>query len=358
MIPKYQRIADHLREQLTDDSLRLTRLPTEKELCARYQVSRQTIRQALAQLESDGLIHRRQGSGAYATGLHPDAAHNRIAILLPSDSDYTYARLRSDLQQPLHQQGFSVSVHLTHHSISAEREILQELLAAPLRGLIAEPVKNALPNPNLDLYERLWAKQIPTVFLRGGYANFPPRPSVTEDDYGGACRLTQYLIDRRHTAIAGIFRSDTMSGIQRYSGYADTCCSDGLPWDDTTVLWYGTPELLALQKKQATGFLSDFIRQKLPACSAVVCQDDEIAYWLTRELLRAGLSVPDDVAVVGFDNSYLCEFSVPSLTSLSPAMSTPAAAAAELLLGQLRGQSVSSIRLHYELIERMSSVRV
>lgn len=358
MIPKYQRIADRLREQLTDDTRRLTRLPTEKELCARYQVSRQTIRQALAQLESDGLIRRRQGSGAYATGLHPDAAHNRIAILLPTDSDYTYARLRNDLQQPLQRQGFSVSFHLTHHSISAERAILEELLDAPLRGLIAEPVKSALPNPNLDLYEHLWAKQLPTVFLRGSYVNFPPHEAVTEDDYGGACRLTQYLIDRRHTMIAGIFRSDTQSGILRYSGYADTCCSDGLPWDDAHVLWYDTAALVALQKKQACGFLTDFIRQKLTACSAVVCQDDEIAYWLTREIHRAGLSVPDDIAVAGFDNSFLCEFSVPTLTSLAPVATTPAAAAADLLLDRLRGQSVSSVHLHYELIERASTLRV
>ena len=78
MIPKYQRIADRLRAQLTGENrIRTTKLPTEKELCALYGVSRQTVRQALHVLESEGLIERRQGSGAYATGLHPDASHNR-----------------------------------------------------------------------------------------------------------------------------------------------------------------------------------------------------------------------------------------------------------------------------------------
>ena len=90
MIPKYQHIADRLRAGLTDDGpARITKLPTEKELCQRYQVSRQTVRQALHLLETEGLIIRRQGSGAYATGLHPEAAYNQIAVLLPSDSDYT-----------------------------------------------------------------------------------------------------------------------------------------------------------------------------------------------------------------------------------------------------------------------------
>ena len=108
MIPKYQRIADRLRVQLTGETrIRMTKLPTEKELCSLYGVSRQTVRQALQLLETEGLIERRQGSGAYATGLHPDASHNQIAILLPTDSDYTYARLRNDLQVPLVKEGFA-----------------------------------------------------------------------------------------------------------------------------------------------------------------------------------------------------------------------------------------------------------
>ena len=155
MISKYQRIADRLRAQLTDETrIRTTKLPTEKELCALYGVSRQTVRQALHVLEAEGLIERRQGSGAYATGLHPDVSHNQIAILLPTDNDYTYARLRSDLQDPLMKKGFGVSFYLTGSSVAKERDILTRLQTIPLRGLIVEPVKSALPNPNLDRHRR------------------------------------------------------------------------------------------------------------------------------------------------------------------------------------------------------------
>lgn len=358
MIPKYQRIADRLRAQLTGENhIRTMKLPTEKELCGRYGVSRQTVRQALAVLEAEGLIERRQGSGAYATGLHPDASHNQIAILLASDSDYTYARLRSNLQAPLVKEGFAVSFFLTGSCVAKEREILKQLQSLPLRGLIVDTVKSALPNPNLDLYEKLWARQLPTVFLHAAYENFPPRTVISEENFSGAAYLTQYLAKQKHTHIAGIFRNDTRPGIERYLGFTSACAAFGLTWSDDCICWYSSAALAALQKKQATGFLSDFIRQNLGACSAVICQDDEIAYWLIKELIRAGKHVPEDVSVVSFDNSFLCDFSAPRITSLSHKTSAElATAAAEALLAQMRGQTAVSASLRFELIERGSCI--
>ena len=358
MIPKYQRIADRLRTQLTGENrIRMTKLPTEKELCATYGVSRQTVRQALAQLEAEGLIERRQGSGAYATGLHPDAAHNQIAILLPTDSDYTYARLRSDLQSPFIKEGFAVSFFLTGYSVARERAILKQLLDVPLRGLIVDPVKSALPNPNLDLYEKLWQKQLPTVFLRSGYLNFPPRAVIAEDNFSGSELLTRYLINRKHTHIAGIFCNDTLAGHIRYLGFTSACAAADISWEDDHIFWYSATELIALQKKQATGFLSDFVRQNLGACSAVICQNDEIAYWLIKELVLAGKHVPEDVSVVSFDNSYLCDFSIPGITSLThPGNAALAASAADALLSQMRGQPAVPVNLRFELIERDSCI--
>ena len=125
--------------------------------------------------------------------------------------------------------------------------------------------------------------------------------------------------------------------------------------DDHCIGWYDTEDLLLLQKKQATGFLTDFIRQKFSACSAIVCQDDEIAYWLVKELLRQGIHVPDDISVVSFDNSFLCNFSTPTLTSLA-LHGNPASYAADALLAQLRGRPFESVRLSYELIHRDSSL--
>lgn len=69
MAIKYRWVAERL-EELIKRSIRTgtQKLPTEQELCRRYQVSRQTVRMALGLLEEKGLILSKQGSGYYITG--------------------------------------------------------------------------------------------------------------------------------------------------------------------------------------------------------------------------------------------------------------------------------------------------
>ena len=128
MAPKYEQLVMALRQTLPQwyaDGQR--KLPCEQELAAQFSVSRQTLRQALAVLEQEGLIEKRRGSGSF---LCPAAANQdrRIAVIATSLSDYIFPSLLKDIQACLSVQGFSVVIHATENSIHREREILQQLL--------------------------------------------------------------------------------------------------------------------------------------------------------------------------------------------------------------------------------------
>lgn len=69
----------------------------------------------------------------------------------------------------------------------------------PVGGLIIEGSKTALPNPNLDLYEKLDRAGIPVVFLHGSYRALPNALCVSDDNYGGGYLLARHLISRGHT---------------------------------------------------------------------------------------------------------------------------------------------------------------
>lgn len=352
MAAKYKVLADQLREELARGGGGPGyKLPTELELAQRCGLSRQTIRHALRLLEEEGLIQRRQGSGSFATGLLPNAAPRRIAVVVSSTEEYIYPAILHDASGSFSRQGYAATVYATGNQVGREREILLRLLEQPISGLLAEGAKTALPSPNLDLYRRLQQAGVPMVFLHGGHGGLAGIPCVADDNYGGGYQLGRYLAERGHREIAGIFKSDDIQGHQRYHGALSALRDAGLPILDRRFAWYDTEDRLQLETDRR--LLERFLADRLADATAVLCYNDEIAYHMVQALLDAGRRVPEDVAVVSFDNSYLSQISPVPLTSLGH-RSRIGKVAAEQMAALLSGEPAHPRLLEWDLAVRGS----
>ena len=354
MAKKYQLLAERLREELSRNSGQSGyKLPTEEDLGRQHGMSRQTVRHALRLLEEEGMIQRRQGSGSYATGLLPGAAPRQIAIVTSFLDDYIFPAILHDASDVFSRQGYSTAVYATENRVGTEREILLRLLEEPVSGLLVEGSKTALPTPNTDLYRRLQQAGIPIVFLHGAYAGLEGIPCVADNNYDGGYQLARYLMDKGHREIAGIFKSDDIQGPQRYHGVLSALRDRGFPIRDSRFAWYGTEERRRLLEEQDTRLMVDFLQNRLGDATAVVCYNDEIAYRLIQILLETGRRVPEEVAVVSFDNSYLSQLGPVFITSLSH-RSRMGRAAAEQMVILLRGKNARSRFLEWDLVVRNS----
>lgn len=123
---------------------------------------------------------------------------------------------------------------------------------------------------------------------------------------------------------------------------------------DENFLWFSSFQRHQLVELQDEELLRAFLRQQLGSCTAVVCYNDEIAFHLIRTLLRAGKRVPEDVAIVSFDNSYYSTFGPVSITSAGHEPHAMGRAAAENLLTQIRRQPCQSVKLPWTLYQRQS----
>ena len=356
MAIKYRYLYDCLKDQiLISISKGIDRLPTEQEIGEEYQVSRQTVRAALALLEKEGLIEKRRGSGSYITGLSSDEDRNIIHLILSSDKDYTYPALINDIREELSPVGFRMQVHITANSFSTEREILSDLISGKPGGIIAECCRSTLPNPNLDLYRKLLSSGFPVVFLSDGYKDVIDCPYVFSDERYAAAMLTKHLLERGHTLVAGLFQWDSALGLKRFQGFTDGLSSYQCPLDDSHVHWFGAPELHGLERDMDITFIRKFAEMIVGNCTAVVCQQDEIAYWLIRELNGLGQKVPEDIAVVGFENSYLSTMNPLTITVAGHRSRETGKAACDLILRKLKGLPVKSKEVPWELFFRKSS---
>ena len=128
----------------------------------------------------------------------------------------------------------------------------------------------------------------------------------------------------------------------------------GLAISDRQFFWYDTEDRRTLLEARDDRLLRTFLQERLGDATAVICYNDEMAYPLIQALLSAGKRVPEDVAVVSFDNSYYSQMGPAPITSLRH-RSRMGRAAAEQLLALLEGGTAQSKYLDWELVERASS---
>ena len=352
MAARYLQLAAELRQRCARMRRQgQNKLPGELRLCEETGYSRQTVRRALALLEREGLIVRAHGSGTYLAGSAP-VKSGRVAVVLPSLDTYLYPQLLRDAEAVFREAGCTVEAFATDNLVSRERAVLARLLADPPAGVLIEGAKSALPSPNLDLLERLGRQGVPLVWLHAPLPSPAGAPCFQDDNEGGARLLVRRLKEQGHEHIAAVFKSDDRQGHERYSGFASALLSFGLSLREEHILWYGTQERAALLAGK-TELLERFL-DGLKPCTAVVCYNDEIAYPLIRCLLRRKLRVPEDVAVVSFDNSHLCTLSPVPITSLGHERHQMGTWAARALLRMMRGKEARGARLPWTLRERQS----
>jgi GntR family transcriptional regulator of arabinose operon len=348
MEPKYIALADTLRQEIQKGTYPpACQLPTEQRLSSLYGVSRQTVRLALGLLREEGLIHSRQGSGTFVSSqlLHPSAP---AAVLLPY-TDYIYPTLQQEIHDTLSALHIPSRFYYTNNLVSRERELLLQLEKTPLCGLIVEGVKSALPNPNLDLYQGLLNRGVPVVFLKNSYPELTGGVSVLEDNFGGGYLLARRLMNRGCRRIAGIFSGDDRTGLERYHGCLTALRDASYPMADSQFFWYRSEyrqELLRLGEESP---LSRFVLELPRKADGLICQNDEVAYYVTTLLISAGAAIPQDLSVVSFDNSVYSELSPTKLTSLACEKEPVGQMAARTLSGLLFYHDAQSCQLPWTL---------
>ena len=353
--PKYQAVAATLRREIAEGVFPEGALmTTEEELRRRFQVSRQTVRQAIALLEDDGLVVRRRGSGTYVK--HGPRRHGEtltVGVVTTYITDYIFPSIVRGIEHVLSANDCMMHLSATYNRADHERVILQRALEHGVDGLIIEGTKTALPNPNMALYRALKEKNIPFVFINGSYPQLRDCVQVVMDDYGGGELAAQTLLDRGFTRIGGIFKRDDRQGHERFRGVCECLARAGQSLPDDRVCWFGTESRGALfQTGETAGLVTDIAGGRGP--EAVVCYNDEVALELCAALRERGCKAPRDVSVISFDNSAFAGLAHPALTTLNHPKDDFGALAARKLLRMMAGEREESAVLSWSLVERES----
>ena len=307
---KYQKVIDWITENIDAEIIKPgEKIPSEIELCALFNLSRQTIRHAIAKMSEDGLLESRRGSGTYvAVQRAEEGEKNVIAVVTTYLDDYIFPSTIRGIENTLSDKGYSMQLSFTNNTVGKERQILTDLLGRnDVAGLIMEPVKSALPNPNRDLYLQLKDRGIKVLFINSFYPELD-LPHVSINDAECAYKAVRALIDAGHGSIGCVLKLDDGQGRERYRGYMRAITEAGLSFSYDHVNWIDTIDI-----SKGKSSLSK-VRERLRECTAVFCYNDQVAELVIEMLSDEGVNVPGDMSVIGMDDSDIARKGINGVT--------------------------------------------
>lgn len=327
--------------QYIEDSIRSgayasgDRLPSFVELQSRFGTTPNTVNRAMIELERAGLISREKGRGVFVAMPKSERCHSigLIDFRTPNSSSPYHALLMNGVEQVAKREGYEI-ILLDHDSNRG----LEKVDGVLIHGEYAH-----------GYFERLPPKT-PFVSVMNPLAS---AASVGIDDFAAGHAATQYLLSLGHRRIGFSGHLDSPLTQRRLSGYENALRSAGIvpnpDWARTIIpkpkeeslRESPTLRLLAMGHVGGTQWLAGD-RGDL-GVTAFIVQNDEYAIGFMRALQEAGLNVPGDVSVMGFDSTEICEMCSPRLTSMHFPLIEIGALAAEQLMRQIRGEAAAAL---------------
>ena len=315
---------------------------TLTDVARRAGVSVASASRVLNGLPASAAMRRRVQEAVLALDYRPDAAARslksgrteQIAMVVDDLGNPAYIAMMRGVERVTRGAGYRLQLSSTGSSADLGLEIVHAVARGYADGLIICPLRMSE-----ELVDGLQNSPVPVVVI-GGLPRGTQIDNISTDSVKGVRLALHHLYEfgRRRIAFVG-GPLGTTPGDRRLSAYETTVKELGLPAADC-------PRVLAEGFTFEAGMSAMVeLLAKDARLDAVLCANDLIAIGAMRVLADAGLRVPDDVCVVGMDDSELCALCTPTLTSVSLQAEKRGERAAQLLLRRLGDRHAPARRL-------------
>jgi len=313
-VKKHQQVESWVRGRISAGALVPgEKLPSESQLCAQFAVSRNAVRQAIRNLVEEGLVESTRGVGTFCRSRLPKSQLSvDIGLVEFFISSYIYPEVIRGCYNALSRRGFSVLLNQSEYNVERERTILLELRRKKVGGIIIAPIYGAGDRSNALLLEEIQAEGTAVVLCDDYY---PGRSfsSVTLDYYACGEAAAAHLWKKGHRRIGIFYQKDFLVKANRMKGVLDYLGRMEAPVRPGWIVGFNGQG----PSSEAPAAAERFFRGAREMPSAFVCGNDEDALRLIEAAEHHGVSIPDDLSVIGFDNSDIARLEKISLTSVS-----------------------------------------
>jgi LacI family transcriptional regulator len=231
---------------------------------------------------------------------------NTIGVVVPKLNSYFMATVISGVEKITAENGYGLIISQSQESWKKEISCISTLFNSRVDGML---VSLAFDTRNMDHFNILFNKDIPIVFF-DRVADCNGCISIVIDNYKAGYEATSHLIEQgcsRIVYVGGNLLRNVYS--ERFSGYKKALADNNIKFDHSLAI-------ISDMNGQAGRDIANKILTMVPRPDGIFTSNDTSAVAAIVELEKAGLNIPDDIAVVGFNNEPISQVIKPNLTTV------------------------------------------
>ncbi|MEH0548484.1 substrate-binding domain-containing protein [Streptomyces sp. B21-105] len=354
------------RERLMDE-LRLHGAVRVRDLAQLLEVSELTVRRDIAALAARGLLTKVHGGATLPTELdsaqaqarraRPAATPFSIGMVVPS-LDYYWPQVVSGARAAAAVLGVQLQLRGSSYDQAEDRRQISRLVEAKqVQGLLLAP--NLEDGDGVDeMIDWIGDLPVPTVLVERQTSSWTPTPRqlewVRSDHALGLEMAVRHLHEHGHGRIGLVLSKGSPTSVHLVQGWHKACGELGLP--DDFVVRAG----VALYEPGHRQAIEDILeRCRRYRITALIVHSDPDAISIAQYLSEQGVAIPDDIALVGYDDE-VAHLAEPAITAVRPPKARVGRTAVEMMVSRLkegRRRPPQRVLILPELILRDSSVR-
>lgn len=265
-----------------------------------------------------------------------------LGVIVPNIANPFFGEVTRIIEKYAREYGYTTMVCSTYNDIECEINNIQLFLKQQVDGMII--ATEQISNEELVL---LNTREIPIVKF-SAFNDSEGMLGISTDNYAGGQMAAQYLYEKGHRQLWIVGEQGRHSEQQRIEGFRAFFAQRACLIDDSAIYHSDTEYEKAIEL--AKQLLS---QAKLP--SAIFVTTDLVAIIIMNIAKQLGIRVPEDLSIIGFDNTIFAQLYNPQLTTIAQPVNAMGKEAVKSLIEMIDGKLVAPFQLKYfepELIER------
>lgn len=330
------------------EKLNLATSTISRALQDHHTISKKTIKKVKETAEKMGYV-----PNTLAAGLRGNKTKT-IGVLIPTITQPFLSSLISGIEIAAQKSGYTVIIMQSHDSYEDEVNMAKALYSNRVSGVISSL---AMETRDTSHFDQFISNNIPLVFVDRVPKDFNTF-RVIIDNYAAGYKATKHLIEQGCTRIAHLTAGSEFGNLynERKRGYIEALKDNNIPVDEDLIVY-----LKAVTYEEGVKACNKLFDLN-PIPDGVFASGDILAVSAVQTAKKRGLKVPEDIAVIGFNNDPISQIIDPNISTITHPAEKMGKASAEIILKNLKSAKKDDVKeitfLNTEVIIRESSKRI